>query len=280
MGSSSGPSMPKAPQLQMEAPDWGDVFDDVFDSYMDAVPQLLEADYQARLKYDLPLRMIQLEGDVATAWRMADEQLKLQQQYGTQYTTEARKRLEEMDPEAFHIRGKLGRMIEADLGLGGQLDPWTQHEVSQTVRGGQTARGQMFGNAAIFEEAMQRGQMAEARKQQRYSNASGFIQGRQLIDQAGAIGNTQQGAAPWTPVQNPGYFQTYNPDLPFGTATSVYNAQTQFASDLNRSMVSLYGAQSQAALGSAQLQAEQGNSWMEGLGTIVGLAATVAAGFV
>lgn len=92
-----------------------------------------------------------------------------------------------IDPEGFKQRaalaGQMGSYLsqaQQEAALGAQLDPGTIREVEQATRRAQTARGNAYGTAQLVQEAMERGSMGEARKQQRQqalSQALGQQQG-------------------------------------------------------------------------------------------------------
>lgn len=178
--------------------------------------------------------------------KMAQVMLDLQRKYGDDYIDEARSQLERSDPEGFaarkelydQIMGQLGeerdttmartlqQQIQDELEAGGTLDDQTRREVEQSVRRGQTARGNTMGNAAQFEEAMQVGTAAENRRNQRQgkalqfltsgasaddvnyrtsqqnlSNLGAFLSGSTPTAQFQQLSGAQQGAAPYNPGQ-------------------------------------------------------------------------------
>src|SRR5206468_5456696 len=81
----------------------------------------------------------------------------------------------QVDPTAMAAREALGRGVSGEYALGSQLDAGTAREVAQGVRGAQAARGNVYGTPQLVREAMARGQMGEARKQQRAQNLASYL---------------------------------------------------------------------------------------------------------
>jgi hypothetical protein len=231
---------PSTPDLTQDAPSYKQSANDALKTYSKWMPKLAAKELEIRTQYEPQFRQLQLQGDIDTAWKMAGANLDLQKEYGTAYTTEARKRLQEMDPEAFMAREMLGKYINDDLALGGQLSPDVAREVEQGVRGAQVSRGQVFGNAAAFQEAMARGSMSENRRQQRMANAQSFAFGSSLANESGNIRNTQAGSTPWASVQAEMWKAT-DPGQAWQGAAQNQGNQSSFYSSLNSSLSSIYG---------------------------------------
>lgn len=85
----------------------------------------------------------------------------------------------QVDPTGSAAREALGKQIYGNFGLGSQLDPSTQREVSQATRQAQQARGNVYGTSQLVAEAMARGSAGEARKQQRQQDLLGYLQSGQ-----------------------------------------------------------------------------------------------------
>jgi hypothetical protein len=81
-----------------------------------------------------------------------------------------------IDPTGAAAREALGRGVSGEYALGSRLDPGTIREVEQGVRSGQAARGNVYGTPQLVAETMARGQMGEARKQQRMQNLASYLQ--------------------------------------------------------------------------------------------------------
>lgn len=118
-----------------------------------------------------------------TSRRMAEALLDMQQRYGAQYVRQRLAELQRSDPEGQSARRQLyaatmasldappneqasqvQRLLLDQLNQGATLDPETQRAVSQNVRAGQAARGNMLGSAAVAQEA---GAVVQAGEQQR-----------------------------------------------------------------------------------------------------------------
>jgi len=170
------------------------------------------------------------------------------------------------DYESTRMAESLFDQIFGDLGLGAELNDSVRREVSQGVRGGQAARGNILGNSAIYEEAMELGQAGEQRQNQRRQQALGFLSsgvtpediayrkrqqamanvgsfmsGQTPTAQFGELRGAQQGAAPYAPQNAP---QVLDPN--------AGAKGTQFAQQNYQGQLQAWGQQS--------------NPWMAGLG--------------
>lgn len=167
--------------------------------------------------------------------------------------------------ESTLLAEELFTQIMADLGLEAQLNDSTRREVQQGVRGAQAARGNILGNSAIYEEAMELGQAGEQRQQQRQQNTlqfltsgttpediayrkkqqamanlGSFMGGQTPVAQFGQLAGAQQGAAPYAPQNAP---QVLNPNA---GAQGAQFAQQNYAQQMNA-------------------YSQQANPWMAGL---------------
>ncbi|MEM6888767.1 MAG: hypothetical protein AAF636_11570 [Pseudomonadota bacterium] len=170
------------------------------------------------------------------------------------------------DRESTVIAETLYDQIMKELGLGAELSDGVRREVQQGVRGGQAARGNILGNSAIYEEAMELGQAGENRQLQRQGQALGFLSsgvtpediayrkrqqamanlgsfmsGQTPVAQFGQLQGAQQGAAPYAPQNAP---QVLDPNA---GARGTQFAMQNYSNQLNA-------------------WSQQGNPWMQGLG--------------
>ncbi|MEO0796894.1 MAG: hypothetical protein AAFX93_17165 [Verrucomicrobiota bacterium] len=165
-----------------------------------------------RGEINAPRDIVDFEGNSQIDYQreIVPELMKLREEFGVPMVELSRAELEASDPEAFALREKLGedllgdgtgfqrydeagefdtqliredleRMIAEQLSRGGELDPEVRREIEQSVRNRQAMNGPgaMLGDAATFQEAMQIGQQAEARRDKRLAQALSFLQGGQ-----------------------------------------------------------------------------------------------------
>jgi hypothetical protein len=113
-----------------------------------------------------------------------------------------------VDPTGLAGRQALEQQLTSQAALGSQLDPETEREITQGVRQGQSARGNIYGTPQLVQEAMTRGQAGLALQQQRQQALQGFLQSGQDV---GSVANNlyQQGNANY--LQNyQNYLNAYN----------------------------------------------------------------------
>jgi hypothetical protein len=173
----SQPSPPSAPNASKE-------YKQGIEIYLKYLPKMLRQEQQFRELYD-PKRI--------------EEQQMLQALYGpTQYNQQLQA-LRQLDPMGYAMRNQLGaeirralsrgavdpRQAEAyrmlgqsvtgNLARGTQLDPAFQRQLQQSIRAGQSARGNIMGNAPISAEALYQGQRAQQLLQQRQGATQAFL---------------------------------------------------------------------------------------------------------
>jgi hypothetical protein len=128
--------------------------------YLKYLPELLQQEQANRALYD-PQRVA--------------EQQSLQAQFGpTQYRQQL-SALKQLDPTGYNLRQQLGGRIAGDLNRGYTQDPQVLRQEQQAVRAGQSARGNIVGNAAGTAEALYQGQRAQQLYQNRLAEAGGFL---------------------------------------------------------------------------------------------------------
>lgn len=186
------------------------------------------------------------EADYARQYgdQMAEQMLALQRELGPQYVEQRLAELEAADPEGAAMRRRLWeqiqsgveagpgvrpaneelqRLIQQNLDRGGELDPSLETEISQSVLGQQTARGNWLGNAAATQEAGALGAASEAQNtaaqeaalrfltgglapedvahresQQNLANLGAFINGETPVAQFGQVSGAANGVVPFT----------------------------------------------------------------------------------
>ena len=198
---------------------------------------------------------IDLEAMRTSADAIAAMNLDIQQRYGEQMNLEQLKRIKEADPVGYELRQKLAQTTLEELSAGRELGEDASRQVEQSVRGAQSARGNVYGSANIGQEALAKFDAGQRLLTQRMSQAQAYALGTPITAQYGAISGAQQGAANFAPMQ-----------LQQGIAQNP-NAGAQ-AAQFASSNYSTY----------VQGLQNQTNPWMEGLGMLTGVAAQAAGG--
>lgn len=195
----------------------------------------------------------------------AANQLALNKKYASEYVGEAKRQLQELDPSGFALRQELGKTLSEELSAGQGLTAAEERQVTQSVRGAQVARGNIYGGAPIAQEAIARYGAGVQRQQQRMANVQSYLGLNPIVQQAGGLSALQQGATPFMQTTIP-QGVNINPNVgQVGTqfALGVYGNQTsQYNSLLD------YNARTYAS----QMQYAQANSplnWITGIGGIL-----------
>jgi hypothetical protein len=231
-------------------PDYGANYRDALQAEIDLMGPRLEAEREYGPGFDA----IQTESAERTAREMSRIMLELEQEYGPQYIEQARENIRLSDPEGWEARMLLHEMVMRDAERGGELSPDERREVQQAVRGGQVARGNVLGDAAAFEEAMETGDAAWRRQQQRMGNLASFTQGATPQAQFGQISRAQQGASPFAPVGGP---------------VTDPNRTAQAAGQIHGTQAGLH-----------QAYLNRPNPWMQAAGMITGAGAQMAGAYI
>ena len=204
---------------------------------------------------DLDQLGIDLEAMRTSADAIAAMNLDIQQRYGEQMNLEQLKRIKEADPVGYELRQQLAQTTLEELSAGRELGESASRQVEQSVRGAQSARGNVYGSANIGQEALAKFDAGQRLLTQRMSQAQAYALGTPITAQYGAISGAQQGAANFAPMQ-----------LQQGIAQNP-NAGAQ-AAQFASSNYSTY----------VQGLQNQSNPWMEGLGMVAGFAGSVYGG--
>jgi len=215
---------------------------------------------------DSALALSQAETNAASADLTAAKMLEIQRKYGSDFSSEALKQLEQADPEGFKARRSLAKQINDDLALGSSLTPEEEMMVEQQIRGGQAARGNILGPASTAQEVLGKTEFGQKLKQQRLSNASAYVFGSPLTAQYQTLSGAQQGAAPFQPTQSiPG----------IGVNANAGAQGSQFASNIFATQGGMYGSRLNYQVAANQQNAAA-NPWLMGsqmAGTAAGAAA-------
>lgn len=199
----------------------------------------------------------QLANIMKSAPGIAQADLDLQRQFGSQYVDLAREQLQRSDPTSFALNEQFNQGALDDLKLGSQLSSSQQRMIEQNSRGAQASRGNLLGPGASAQEIMDLFGGGETLKAQRQNVAANALGRGGVSNQFASLGGAQTGAAPFAPQQpNTGY-QYLNPNAgTMGTQFALGNYQNQFNS---------WNANQQ-----------QGNSWMPLAGAGIAAAGTAA----
>jgi hypothetical protein len=195
----------------------------------------------------------------------AANQLALSKKYASEYAGEAKRQLRELDPTGYAVREQLGRTLTEELSAGQQLTPDEERRVTQTVRGAQVARGNIYGGAPIAQEAIARYGAGVARQQQRMANVQSYLGLNPIVAQAGGLSALQQGATPYiqTPIPQGVGINPAAGQIGTNFALGVYGNQTSQYNALLDYNASIYNTQTQYASQNSPL------SYITGIGSII-----------
>tara|TARA_Y100000310_G_scaffold200247_1_gene200295 strand:+ start:1217 stop:2293 length:1077 start_codon:yes stop_codon:yes gene_type:complete len=199
---------------------------------------------------DIDLSRANLDFFIESAGTVSEAMLAQAEQYGVKFVEQRRKELQAADPEGFEMRQEMGKRI---MEGGEKHFAAAAKGAMQGVRGSQSARGNLFGNAPSIQEAMAVGDVGYRMYQQDLANMGAFGAGVAPTAQFGALSGAQQGASPFAGqnIMQTGVGAQTNQQ--FGQATgNIY--------------------QQQAAM------AQQGSPWMQLGGMAAGLGLTALTG--
>lgn len=172
------------------------------------------------------------------------------------------------NPTAYATRDTLGQQITDELAKGGEMTPAQQRRYLEQVRGAQATRGNMLGDSAAFDEALQLTSYGDDLAQQRKTNALSFINSRDLSP-------TFQTIAAVNPLMpNYGATQTITPSVPAMQATTTSGPNLSPSSVQANPLAFLNPSASQQGTSYAQnawsttsqINSQQVDPWMAGLG--------------
>lgn len=221
---------------------------------MEGVP----VDFTGLSDADLTRAMIPAERDAAIA--RAEYVRDIQKEISPDMVKNQRELVRLSDPKRFELFEEYIDTVADDVQRGGRLDPSVQREVEQSVRRGQTARGNVLGAAPAAAEAMTVGRESEARKARAYAAAQSLLGLSPVSAQFGSM-NQATGPAPI----NPSLYQGVNLNPNAGQQGAQFAMQS-------------YGTQAQVWQTQAQLAQQQAqmNNPLNMAGQVVGLAGNVA----
>lgn len=172
------------------------------------------------------------------------------------------------NPEQYALIQALNDQAQQELSAGGEMDPATLRQVQQSTRAGQVSRGLGYGQGDAFIEAMNVGQMAEARRRARQGFASQVVGinqatsvdpflsllGRSAQNSAQLQGLGGQGGA----IAREGASNLFNPES--GYASQLFGENASMQADASRS-----GASNNMAMigGGLGLLGSLGGAWIK-----------------
>ena len=154
------------------------------------VPTLREPSEMARPEYE-PMSLNDFSNWMNRAYDIqlarAPEIAAMQRAQAGQFAGTANQLLQQYDPRFRQTYKALGARVNQGLRAGYELGPDLGREVTQAVRGAQTARGNILGAAPTAQEAFGTGQAALNLYNQRLGQAQNFLQGRNPMDMMGQV---------------------------------------------------------------------------------------------
>lgn len=162
--------------------------------------------------------------------------IDLQKEYGAQFADMARDQLRAVDPTGFALREQLGSTLQSELAAGSGLTPDEERQITQSIRGAQVARGNIYGGAPVAEEAIARYNLGEQKQQQRMANVQSYLGLNPVVNQGAQLSALGQGAAPFMQTPVPQGVNINPMAGKYGTdfALGVYEQQTrQYASQMD-----------------------------------------------
>ena len=175
------------------------------------------------------------------------------------------------NPEAYAARTALGQQIAADLAKGGDMSDAQKRNYTEQVRAAQAGRGNILGDSASFDEALQLTGYGDQLQKDRQAAALSFINSRDLAPQFQTIGAVNP------VVPNFGATQALNPQVPNMNATTAAGPNLNPAQISQMNPLALFNPNAgQSAVTQAnnvwQTQFKQASEavdpWMQGLGMV------------
>lgn len=148
-------------------------------------PTPMEAPKYEPMSVDDFIRFMNAGYDVQLA--RAPEVAAMQRAQAPYFAQTASQLLNQYNPRFRRAYGALGNRIMEGLAAGYELGPGLGREVTQAIRGAQTARGNILGAAPTAQEAFGTGQAALNLYNQRLGQAQNYLQGRNPMDMMGQV---------------------------------------------------------------------------------------------
>lgn len=223
----------------------------------------VDVDFRGKSDVDIAREFAKFQREEADL--NARTQLDLNKKYASEYVDTAKDQLQKLDPSGYALREELGRSLATELAAGTGLTPEEERQVTQSVRGAQVARGNIYGGAPIAQEAIARYGAGVQRQQQRMANVQSYLGLNPIVAQAGGLSALQQGATPYSPTPIPTGVNINPAAGQIGTnfALGVYGNQTSQYNALLDYNASIYNTQTQYAADNSPL------NWITGIGGII-----------
>lgn len=240
--------------------------------------------YRDQLKFAPLLAAGQLQTDQQIAPQEAQLLAQTYAEAAPQIANTNMSILGKIDPESINARKLYGADVTRDLGQETQLGPDLENQIQNQIRGAETARGNIQGNAPVSAEGAFKGQAALNLYQQRLGNVDAFLRAPTPEDHFGSL--LGAGAAPVAQLASSQIEPTsslYSPELGLQLGQNDYSSNlNQWSSMYNPGagaggsnpwMGALSGAGAGAGTGAAI-----GTAIYPGIGTLIGAGVGAAAG--
>ena len=213
----------------------------------------VDVDFRGKSDVDIAREFAKFQREEADL--NARTQLDLNKKYASEYVDTAKSQLQKLDPSGYALREELGKSLATELAAGTGLTPEEERQVTQSVRGAQVARGNIYGGAPIAQEAIARYGAGVQRQQQRMANVQSYLGLNPIVAQAGGLSALQQGATPYSPTPIPTGVNVNPAAGQIGTnfALGVYGNQTSQYNALLDYNASIYNTQTQYAAANSPL---------------------------
>jgi len=223
----------------------------------------VDVDFRGKSDVDIAREFAKFQREEADL--NARTQLDLNKKYASEYVDTAKNQLQKLDPSGYALREELGKSLATELAAGTGLTPEEERQVTQSVRGAQVARGNIYGGAPIAQEAIARYGAGVQRQQQRMANVQSYLGLNPIVAQAGGLSALQQGATPYSPTPIPTGVNVNPAAGQIGTnfALGVYGNQTSQYNALLDYNASIYNTQTQYAAQNSPL------NWITGVGGLI-----------
>ena len=230
------------------------------------VPTLREPSEMARPEYE-PMSLNDFSNWMNRAYDIqlarAPEIAAMQRAQAGQFAGTANQLLQQYDPRFRQTYKALGARVNQGLRAGYELGPDLGREVTQAVRGAQTARGNILGAAPTAQEAFGTGQAALNLYNQRLGQAQNFLQGRNPMDMMGQVmgqfvNPSQNYVNQGLGVQGMGIAQSGQSEFN-QSVTQGYSTFQNALQNYNQNQVSATGVNNEGLFNTYDRQAE---SWM------------------
>ena len=190
---------------------------------------------------------------------VAQQQVDLAKQYDPQRIDQAIADIKQYDPTRYALNQQNEQTALDQLKYGTGMTPDQERLVNEQVRSGQSARGNILGDAPDIQEAFSKFNMGQQLLGTREAAANAALGQTPASTQGGTLSGTQQGATAYSPT-------SANMPLSLSQPGAAQQAGLNYAS-------SIYGTQMQ---GYNTQVSNSVNPWMSGLGFLGNMGAGFA----